>query len=378
MAQKTKMKKEKDGALLEFRHVSFGYGRQKILNDISFRVRPGSVMTLLGPSGSGKTTLLRLALGLEKPNSGDIFLNGQLVSSPQYLLPPEKRGLGLLFQDIALFPHLNVYDNIAFGLRAKKDLSLAQKKERVRDMVAKIGFDDSMLRRYPHQLSGGEQQRVALARALAPHTVMVLMDEPFSSLNERKRDEIRDWVLHFLESNNIAALLVTHSAEEAMFMSDEMAVLHHQKLQQWGSPLDLYYQPKDSFVAGIFGEINSYQGRVQQGMVTTPLGNLPAPTIYENKMVEVVIRADAIALEKTTEGKDKSAARAPHGRVMEVRFLGNHLLVHWQTTATNGVANNGWHVHSRLVTRHDQPLVLAAGDWVRSAIDPKGFFIFPL
>ncbi|MGI9462254.1 MAG: ABC transporter ATP-binding protein [Alphaproteobacteria bacterium] len=365
-------------AILEFRNVHFSYNKKadenKILNGISFKVEKGSVMTMLGPSGSGKTTILRLALGLEKPDSGEIFINGRLVSSAKFLLPPEKRTLGLLFQDIALFSHLTVFENIAFGLKTKRHLSGLDKKNLVQELLKQIDLPH-YADRYPHQLSGGEQQRVALARALAPGSQLILMDEPFSSLNERFRDAIRDWVLHFLEENSIAALMVTHSAEEAMFMSDIMAVLHDKKLQQQGVPLDLYYRPKDSFVAGIFGEINRYVARVENGIITTPLGKFRVAEFtnqkkLEGKMVELIIRADAIGI-KNCPPDEKN------GKVMEVRFLGSHLLVHWQCIDKEKKLP-AWHIHSRLLTEHTNPIRFRGGAAVRASIDKKGVFIFCL
>ncbi len=378
--------------ILEFRDVHFSYrksnGKEKILQGVSFSVPSNSVMSLLGPSGSGKTTILRLALGLEKPTSGQIFINGELVSDQHFVLPPEQRGLGLLFQDIALFPHLNAYDNIAFGIQRNRQLTALDKKSLVQNLLKKVGLEQ-LFDRYPHQLSGGEQQRVALARALAPGSKLILMDEPFSSLNERVRDELRDWLLHFLEENKIATLLVTHSAEEAMFMSDTMAILHDQKLQQQGHPLDLYYHPKSPFVASIFGEVNRFAGVVSQGKVVTPLGALSAETLTKNdekKMVEVVIRADAIDLINCSMGEEIKKTTATKiaseitGEVVEVRFLGNHLLIHWQchndASTDNRSPNTPFHIHSRLLTDHANPRRFKVGDRVRAVIEKKGLFVF--
>ena len=381
--------------MLEFRNVHFGYrksgnghdsGQTSILNGVSFAVPPHGLMALLGPSGSGKTTILRLALGLEKPDSGEIYINQQLVSDCNFVLPPEKRGLGLLFQDIALFPHMTVYENIAFGLkkRAGKTTALTSldKKNLVMGLLQQIGLPD-FANRYPHQLSGGEQQRVALARALAPGSKLILMDEPFSSLNERTRDDLRDWVLHFLKENNITALMVTHSVEEAMFMSDTMAVLHNKKLQQQGTPHDLYYQPKDQFVAALFGKVNQLKGKIHLGNVMTALGDMLDVAVRDatgeqyrdEQMVDVVIRADAIKLIKD----DKK----PDGTITAIRFLGHHLLIDWQCYASKNPNGNapavaaGWHLHSFMDTDHMNQKYFAVGDRVRAEVDKKGVFIFP-
>lgn len=377
--------------ILEFRHVTFGYGKKTLLKNISFVVKLGEVMSLLGPSGSGKTTILRLALGLEQPWQGEIFLNGQLVSSPDFIMPPETRGLGLVFQDIALFPHLNVFDNIGFGLRLKKHLSRQEKNEKTWHLLQQIGMVDKA-DRMPSQLSGGEQQRVALARALAPDSRLILMDEAFSDLDEMLRNEVRDWTLHFLEDRDISALLVTHSSEEAMLMSDVMAVLFDQELRQTGTPQELFRYPKDSYVAGIFGEINRFKGIVKNGKLTTVFGQIACSHIKNGKTAELVVRATGIGLQPYKAGFEKLDNNAVDlllnrdlpklsdslivsnimGEVMEVRFLGQEWLVHWQ------VMNNPQHYRQHIHSRVPANQIFKIGDLVIPILNPESLFIFAL
>ncbi|MDI9313635.1 MAG: ABC transporter ATP-binding protein [Hydrotalea sp.] len=388
-----------NGPVLEFRNVDFAYGathgrapQEKILDSLSFAVPMRGLMSLLGPSGAGKTTILRLALGLEKPDNGEVFINRQLVSNNQFVVPPEKRRVGLLFQDIALFPHLTVFDNIAFGLNniglnniglnngngngAAKNSNLAplDKKNIVMRWLEQIGLPD-FGNRYPHQLSGGEQQRVALARALAPGSRLILMDEPFSSLNERTRDDMRNWVLNFLAARGIAALMVTHSVEEAMFMSDSIAVLYNKKLQQHGTPADIYYNPSNKFVATMFGAVNQFYAEVQQGQVTTPLGQFTAnhqgKKFHDGQMVEVIIRADAVDVQPENKNLTKTTNEKITGTITDVRFLGQHSLVTWRIDATTATK-----IYSRITTDQGGATALASGQRVQATVDKKGVFVF--
>ena len=227
------------------------------------------MVSLLGPSGCGKTTLLRLAAGLEKPRAGCIRLDGQLLSDSQVTIPPEQRGIGYMFQDYALFPHLTVLQNVTFGLSNRGSGST----RRGLDVLEQVGIENAA-DLYPHELSGGQQQRVALARALAPNPAVILLDEPYAGLDSRLRERIRDEMLHVLKAANAVALMVTHDAEEAMFMSDRIVVLRDGKVVQSGRPVNLYCQPNSAFVAEFFGEVNRVDGVVANKKVSTPLGIL--------------------------------------------------------------------------------------------------------
>lgn len=258
--------------MLEFRHVGHAYNGAPSVEDISFTVNQGEVVTLLGPSGCGKTTLLRLAAGLERPMGGEIWLDDRLVSDATQVVAPETRGVGFMFQDYALFPHLSVLENVLFGLRDKGSAAM----RRGLDVLAEANIE-SLADSYPHELSGGQQQRVALARALAPRPSVILLDEPYAGLDSRLRERIRDQMLHVLKAAGTAALMVTHDAEEAMFMSDNIIVMRHGQVQQTGRPVNLYCQPNTAFVAEFFGEVNRLEGHVSNGCIETILGSFDAP-----------------------------------------------------------------------------------------------------
>ncbi|MEM9639418.1 MAG: ABC transporter ATP-binding protein, partial [Pseudomonadota bacterium] len=206
---------------LETRNLRRAFDGRAVVDDVSIAIQPGQVTCLLGPSGCGKSTTLRMIAGVEMQDSGEIYVDGRLVCDTIFRLPPERREIGLMFQDFALFPHLSVADNVAFGL---KSMTKPEKQNRVGELLERVDlmrFHDG----FPHQLSGGEQQRVALARALAPKPKIMLMDEPFSGLDNRLRDGIRDETLNILKEENTAVLLVTHEPEEAMRMADEIALM---------------------------------------------------------------------------------------------------------------------------------------------------------
>lgn len=277
-------------AELAFEDIRHDYQGQFTLDGVSLQAAPGEVLCLLGPSGSGKTTLLRLAAGLEVPRDGRILMNGQEVSGPDVFIPPERRGVGLMFQDFALFPHMTVFENVRFGLNA-----LSETESRKEAMVAldRVGLTD-YADQYPHALSGGEQQRVALARALSPRPSVLLMDEPFSGLDSRLRDTVRDETLAILRETRATALMVTHDAEEAMRMADRIALLKGGRLIQVGSAEDLYCRPVDLFTAGFFSELNVFDAEVRQGRVETPLGTFPAKDARDGDRLSVAIRLPSI------------------------------------------------------------------------------------
>ena len=226
------------------------YGAHTVVDGISFEVPPGRIACLLGPSGCGKTTLLRCIAGFEEIAEGEIRIAGESCSRPGYRKPPEKRRIGMVFQDYALFPHLTIDDNVAFGLHG---LSSGDRSRRVATMLELVGLQGQG-RKYPNELSGGQQQRVALARALAPKPALVLLDEPFSNLDVDLRERLSHEVRDILKACGTTAILVTHDQREAFAMADEIGVIAEGKLQQWDSPYKLYHEPTNRFVADFIGE----------------------------------------------------------------------------------------------------------------------------
>jgi iron(III) transport system ATP-binding protein len=240
------------------------------VDGVDLSLEEGGITALLGPSGCGKTTTLRLIAGFERPDAGEVRLSGRVLASDSVDVPPERRGIGFVFQDYALFPHLSVVENAAFGLRGPR----AARLERARGALATVGltvFQD----RHPHQLSGGQQQRVALARALAPHPSLVLLDEPFSSLDASLRAGTRAEVRDILARRGATALLVTHDQEEAMAFADRIVVMRDGKVEQEGRPEDVYRLPRTAFVAGFLGRTNLLPASGDGAYATTPLGRLP-------------------------------------------------------------------------------------------------------
>ncbi len=236
--------------LLEVENLRHAYGRQEVVRGLSFSLADGAIGCLLGPSGCGKTTVLRCIAGFEAVREGTIRLSGALVSAPGMLVPPEKRRIGMVFQDYALFPHLTVEGNIAFGLHAAPG---AEHAARVRELAGMAGLT-AALDKYPHEISGGQQQRVALARALAPRPHLLLLDEPFSNLDVELRERLSLEVREIIKASGATAVLVTHDQQEAFAMADEIGILHQGRIQQWDSAYHLYHRPANRFVADFVGQ----------------------------------------------------------------------------------------------------------------------------
>ncbi|KIH78042.1 iron(III) transport system ATP-binding protein [Geoalkalibacter ferrihydriticus] len=257
--------------VLELNGISQAYGSQLVVDNLFLRLEKGRIGCLLGASGCGKTTVLRTISGFESVLTGDIRLNGRIVSSPSLTLPPAKRGIGMVFQDYALFPHLRIFDNVAFGLRG---LSRAEKIVRVHELLELVGLKQEQ-HKYPHEISGGQQQRVALARALAPRPDLLLLDEPFSNLDVTLRERLSLEVRDILKAYGATALFVTHNQQEAFAVADEIGVMSAGRMLQWAGAHELYHQPADTFVARFVGEGVLLPGVVRaRGEVETGLGVL--------------------------------------------------------------------------------------------------------
>jgi len=341
-------------ALEQLRHL---YGSVLAVDDVSLSACPGEVVCLLGPSGCGKSTVLRIAAGLEQPARGRVVIESRVVTGDGVIVPPEERGVALVFQDFALFPHLSVGANVGFGL---KGMNAATREQRIREVLASVGMEE-FAGRYPHTLSGGQQQRVALARALASRPSVVLLDEPFSGLDARLRDKVRDQTLHALKASGAAALMVTHDAEEAMFMADRIAAMRDGRVVQTGTPDELYCSPVDAYVAELFGEVNRLRGRVQGGVVRTPFGDLRGRGLTDGGEAAVLIRPEALRL-----------SQAPHGpvaRVIAARMLGRSSLIHLSVRDDEGAE---LHLHARSPGR----FLPEEGQELSVSLDSSQAFVF--
>ncbi|MEM9954695.1 MAG: ABC transporter ATP-binding protein [Chloroflexota bacterium] len=284
------------GTALKVHQISKHYGDVEALSDFSLEADAGEFITLLGPSGCGKTTTLRLLAGFEQPDTGEIRIGDEIVASAQQFLPAEKRNVGMVFQDYALFPHLTVRDNISFGVKgSKKD-----KLKRAEEMLFLVGLNEYG-DRMPYELSGGQQQRVALARALAPQPDMMLLDEPFSNLDAALRTQVRAEVRSILRKAGTTTLFVTHDQEEALSLSDKVAVIFSGELHQVGTPFELYTRPATRQVASFVGEANFLQADAHGSTANTVLGQVKLLT-PRNGMAEVLVRPDMLHLLPTDEG----------------------------------------------------------------------------
>lgn len=283
---------EKPVPRLALSHVSHRYGDIVAVDDVFLEVAAGELVCLLGPSGCGKSTTLRIAAGLEKPYAGQVFIDGIEVVGEGCFVPPEKRGVGLMFQDYALFPHLNVARNVGFGVSG---VSRAERDRIVMQALRIVGME-RYADAFPHTLSGGEQQRVALARALAPQPSIILMDEPFSGLDRRLRDEVREETVGILRQAGAAVLMVTHDPEEALSIADRIALMRAGKLVQIGTSDELYFHPADADVAEFFCQLNRIHAHVKGGVVATPWGDLPASGFAEGAGVELLFRPEQVRL----------------------------------------------------------------------------------
>ncbi|MBF0135665.1 MAG: ABC transporter ATP-binding protein [Magnetococcus sp. DMHC-1] len=300
--------------LLQLENIVCGYRGHPVVRSLSLTVARGELVSLLGSSGCGKTTVLRAIAGFTSLDGGKIILDGKVMAHPGLTTPPEKRGVGMVFQDYALFPHLTVEENIAYGLRGR---SKADRQAKIMEMLELVGLAN-LKKRYPHELSGGQQQRTALARALAPHPDLILLDEPFSNLDVDLRERLSLEVRQILESQGMTGILVTHDQNEAFAWGEKIGVLHEGHLRQWGTPYELYHTPADRFVAGFIG-----QGTFITGVYSAPNAVMTsAGTVLhgQGKLVgkagdplEVLIRPDDVVPDATSPVTARVIRRAFKG-----------------------------------------------------------------
>lgn len=331
------------------RDVRKSFGQAFRIEIENLQVREGEMMTLLGPSGCGKSTILRMVAGLETPDGGCIHVAGQEVFCDGRVIPPERRRVGLVFQDYALFPHLTVAENIRFGLNRRR----SGRGERIQALLELTRLE-ALRDRYPHELSGGEQQRTALARALAPNPHILLLDEPFSSLDAALRKTLRSEVRRIVSEMQVTTILVTHDQDEALSMSDRLAILMDGRVRQVGTPRELYWSPRDETIARFMGDVNLLRGEADGEWVRCVLGTLPIQRPCQGP-VHIMLRPETVQL---SLGK----GRCP-GRVLEVDYFGHDQVLHVELDSGE-----------RLLARRDavQPFL------INQAVNVEPVGIFPV
>ncbi len=294
---------------LEVKKLDVAYGKKQIVFDVDFALEEGQIGCLLGPSGCGKTTALRAIAGFEKPTKGEIILNGQKLSDSKIFVEPENRKIGMVFQDIALFPHLSILENIRFGIRS---LDSNQREKRCNELLELVGMSE-FGKTYPHNLSGGQQQRVALARAIAPKPSLLLMDEPLSSLDSELKEQLAQEVRIILKKEKISAILVTHDQNEAFVMGDSICIMNQGRVQQNDSAYNLYHRPANRFVAEFIGEGTLLPGIViAKDTIKTELGEIKGllpDSCKKNNIVDVVIRPENVTTSEKNQNNAVISAR---------------------------------------------------------------------
>ncbi len=318
-------KKGSQPPLIQLREVTKHFSNHLVLGPLSLDIYEQELLGILGPSGAGKTTLLRLIAGLECPDGGRIKIEDRVVADERAWVPPERRGVGMVFQDYALFPHLTVAQNIAFGLSAYTRRLWRHKRlsqsERVRELLELVGLE-RLAHRFPHELSGGEQQRVALARALAPKPVVILLDEPFSNLDAQLRPAMRQELKKLLKASHCTAVFVTHDTQEALEIADRIAVLNRGRLEQLDAPEKIYQEPATHFVADFVAGRDCLPGVIKDSQIVTELGPLSMEaaglTLPEGSTVCVMIRSDSLELLPASEQSNSQV-----GIVISRRFRGS-------------------------------------------------------
>ncbi|MEX1147075.1 MAG: ABC transporter ATP-binding protein [Sphingomonadales bacterium] len=351
---------------LELEGIRHSFDGTEVVRGVSLTVHAGEVVSLLGPSGCGKTTCLRIAAGLEPVQAGSVRIDGQELGAPGVHVPPEERSVGLVLQDYALFPHLRVVDNVAFGVR-RKGRSAADARTVAMAMLERIGLGDHG-QSFPHVLSGGEQQRVALLGAMAPGPRVMLMDEPFSGLDVTLRDMVRDSTLALLKEAGVPTLFVTHDPEEAMRLADRVAIMKAGRILQTGAPQEVYYSPASAQVVSFFGAVNRFETRIAEGRAPLALCDVPVTGIADGTPVEVLLRPQAIRLDRGMHGIPVAG-----GAVVErTQFMGPAFLVDLRFGDDPGAG--GQILRARVAAR-DVP---ATGARVDFFINPADVFVFPL
>jgi iron(III) transport system ATP-binding protein len=330
---------------IRIQQVNKNYGETRAVRELNLALRKSAITVLLGRSGCGKTTALRLIAGLEKPDSGSIWIGDRQVSGDQVWVSATQRQIGMVFQDYALFPHLTIAQNISFGISAMKT---AERRERVVNLLALVGLT-GVEERYPHQLSGGQQQRVALARALAPSPQVMLLDEPFSNLDASLRQTMREEVRAILHKAGVTTVFVTHDQEEALRLADELVIMDEGRALQCGPPETVYRYPASLRIARFLAQVNVLPGEAGQGVVETPLGRLPLHDPRLTGPVEVVLFPETISLTPDPQSD---------AWVEQISYFGFHQMLTLRLTNGATLQARAW--------SHTQ---LAIGDRVRVTVD---------
>jgi iron(III) transport system ATP-binding protein len=331
---------------LSLRNLTKAFGSMRAVDGVDLDVPEGGICALLGPSGCGKTTVLRLVAGFERPDGGEVRGGERLLAGPGAFVAPERRRIGMVFQDYALFPHLTVAGNVAYGLGRRE-----RRSARVQELLALVGLDGLGDRR-PEQLSGGQQQRVALARALAATPSVVLLDEPFSGLDAALRAQVRHEVRSIILAAGVTALFVTHDQEEALSLADTVAVMHEGRVEQVGTPEEVYGRPATRWAAGFLGEADVLPGDARDGWVECELARLPADPGLDGP-AEVLVRPESVAL--------SLGGRGLEGRVVEREFFGHDQLVHVELPSglrlrSRSLSHPVWHPGDRVTVALDGPV----------------------
>jgi iron(III) transport system ATP-binding protein len=343
--------------VLELDDVAKRYGDETVISELSLSVFDGEILTLLGPSGCGKTTTLRLIAGLERPDDGTVRLRDDPVAGEERFAPAEERGIGVVFQEFALFPHLTARENIAFGLQEWDD---TEREQRVTDLLDLVGLE-AHGDNYPENLSGGQQQRIALARSLAPEPEILLLDEPFSNLDVDLRVEMREEVRRIIKQAGVTAISVTHDQEEAMSISDRVAVMNDGDVEQVDTPEEVFQQPESRFVAGFLGHASFLSGEVHGDHVSTALGRVLRDSVnglaqqYDGTTVDLLVRPDDVTAYPAAE----SDAEAD-GTVVYRRYLGPTVL--YRVELDSGETIECMHNHSDRIDLDERVVVRVTAD----------------
>ncbi|MCA0031273.1 ABC transporter ATP-binding protein [Mesorhizobium sp. B263B2A] len=306
-------------SFLELRDLHKHYGPVAALAGVDLSVASGSRTAIVGPSGCGKTTLLRLIAGFEAPDQGRIVLDGEVLANGGVAVPAHRRGIGVVAQDGALFPHLTISDNIGFGMGRSED----KRAERIVELAYIVGLDKAILKRRPHELSGGQQQRVALARAMAMKPRLMLLDEPFSALDTGLRASMRKAVAELLEAAGITTILVTHDQAEALSFAAQVAVMRDGKFSQVGTPRELYLRPKDRMIAEFLGDAIILPARISGGFASSPLGRIAVDSPDSRDVARIMLRPEQIALKRTSREGMSGTPDMLFGEVTESEFAGS-------------------------------------------------------